>query len=462
MTFTEKLIYIDDLKAKIENYGALPVKVLNKINYKFRLEWNFYSNSIEGNTLTMQETRSIMIGNVTVNGKPVKDVMEMKGHDDVISSILKIGKSELNISESRIRKIHEGIMHEDDPEKQQWIGKWKHQPNYIYNYKGERFDFTPPADVSDEMHRLINWLNKEKENIERNDKSALHPIQLALQFNLDYITIHPFYDGNGRTVRILTNLILISYGYPPVYVKTVEKNTYYQYLGEVQCYDAPPDLFNSFMADLLIRSMNLVLDAIEGRGIEEQDDIDKELRLLQNAVKQKEIIPPDAPKRPNVDDVLLKYLGELIKSFHQKLAAIRGMFAQFEEAVLLFRIKERIKDEGIKIYFDRIMEAYKINYETEKPPFHMLLTNSNTEFANENIELMAYYNNMENVNDDVSIKAVIPFKFRRYNYECFGSDGQLILSKTYNELLSEKEITLIVNMYIKKLIDDIKSEVDLT
>ena len=243
MSFEQKLVHIDELQHKINTCGKLPDAVLKKINYKFRLEWNYTSNSMEGNTLTREETRSVMIGNITVEGKPIKDILEMKGHDEVINTILKIGKGELNLSEKRIREIHTSIMHEEDPEKRKAIGQWKTIQNYLYNYKKERFDFVPPADVPERMHQLMNWLNTEKDKIPHKADDAMHPVELALKFNLDYVGIHPFYDGNGRTSRILTNLILISYGYPPLYIKENERGPYQQYLGDIQGYGGAPDVF---------------------------------------------------------------------------------------------------------------------------------------------------------------------------------------------------------------------------
>ena len=273
MSFEQKLLRIDELQHKINGFGKLPDTVLKKINYKFRLEWNYTSNSMEGNTLTKEETRSVMIGNITVEGKPIKDILEMKGHDEVINTILKIGKSELNISEKRIKEMHIGIMHEENPEKKKAIGQWKTVQNYLYNYRNERFDFVAPVEVPDRMHQLINWLNAEKDKIQRKLPSALHPVELALKFNLDYVTIHPFYDGNGRTSRILTNLILISYGYPPLYIKENERRPYYQYLGDIQGYGGDSDVFFDYMAGLVIRSQQLVLDAVEEQ--ETEDDIVK-------------------------------------------------------------------------------------------------------------------------------------------------------------------------------------------
>ena len=200
----------------------------------------------------------------TVNGKPIKDILEVKGHDEVITGILQMGKGELNISEKNIRDIHAAIMYEDDPKKKTEIGVWKKAPNYLYNYKNERFDFVAPAEVPERMHQLINWLNVEKNKISRNTKDALHPVELALRFNLEFVTIHPFYDGNGRTSRIFTNLILISFGYPPLYIRENERAAYYQYLADIQGYGGSPNVFFDYMCDLIIRSQEIVLEAIKG------------------------------------------------------------------------------------------------------------------------------------------------------------------------------------------------------
>ena len=268
MSFEDKLQRINELQETINNYGKLPEEVLKKINYKFRLEWNYTSNSMEGNSLTLSETRSVMIGNITVAGKPIKDILEIKKHDDVISDIIKSGKGELSISEKRIKDIHAGIMYEEDPEKRKMIGKWKTSNNYLYNYKNEQIYFVAPADVPERMHQLVNRLNTEQGKILRASSDAPHPAMVAFHFHIDYVTIHPFYDGNGRTSRILTNLILIAYGFPPIYIKERERNAYYQYLADIQGYGGSPDVFYEYMADLLIRSQQLVLDAIEGREFE--------------------------------------------------------------------------------------------------------------------------------------------------------------------------------------------------
>src|SRR5580700_2051704 len=182
MFFREKISEIDRLQQSIQEHGKLGRDLLQKINYKFRLDWNYYSNRMEGNTLTLDETKSVMIGNINVHNKPLKDVMEMKGHDEAVQAILKMGKGELNISESRIKGLHKEIMYEESPTEKAKLGEWKKQPNHVINYRDEKFDFTDPPEVKEEMHALVNWVNAEKEKIDGKKKGALHPVELAFEF----------------------------------------------------------------------------------------------------------------------------------------------------------------------------------------------------------------------------------------------------------------------------------------
>jgi hypothetical protein len=250
MSFQDKLTHIEQLQAAIASYGKLPADVLKRVNYTFRLDWNYYSNSMEGNSLTPDETRSVMIDSITVNGKPFRDIVEMRKHDKLITGIIGMGKGELNISEKRIKDIHAAILYEEDAEKSKKTGQWKNE-----------------SGAPEKIHALVDWVNAEKDKISRKDSGALHPVHLAFQFYLDYVSIHPFYDGNGRTSRILCNLILLSYGYPPINIKTTERGD--------------PALLYDLMADMVIRSQEMILKGIVGKSISDANDPDIRLQLLE-------------------------------------------------------------------------------------------------------------------------------------------------------------------------------------
>jgi Fic family protein len=330
MNIDEKLQIIDTLKAEIDAHGKLSPEILRKINYKFRLDWNYYSNKMEGNTLTKDETRSIMIGNVTIHGKPIRDVLEMRGHDDAIDAILKIGKGELNISERRIKDLHSAIMHEETEENKAKIGSWKAVDNYVLNYKGERFDFTRSEDVAEEMHTLINWLSAENEK--QGKKGALHPALLAIEFHLRYVTIHPFYDGNGRTARILMNLILISKGFPPLIIKTEEKERYHQYIADIQGYGGNKDFYYGLMLDLLIRSLELVNTAINGGDIEEPDDIDKRIELIKNKLSGIDSVT-EKKTFESVNNTLNDCIFPILQQVEEKIDRLKELFLNIHRII---------------------------------------------------------------------------------------------------------------------------------
>ncbi len=368
MALKEILNQIDELQSKINSYERLSDELLKKISYKFRLDWNYHSNAMEGNSLTKQETRSVMINNITVEGKPLKDVIEVRGHDEVITNILKIGKGELRLSEKRIKEIHKGIMHEDDPDKILKIGEWKTTENHIYNYKDEKYYFVPPAEVPDAIHHLINWLNTAYDKVTLNKKDAIHPALLAFEFHLKYVTIHPFYDGNGRTSRILMNLILIMLGYPPVIVKVSDKDAYNRYLADIQGYGGSPDLFYEFMAKLLVKSQELILTAIEGGDIDEQDDLDKRILLLEKELSG--IDPDNEIKEKFNADLFFKIYDGWITGLLREIIPTIQKFNKFFTGT-----QHYISAGSSSVYFvndepELTIRKFKVACEEKKDQFH--------------------------------------------------------------------------------------------
>ncbi|MCK0125264.1 Fic family protein [Gelidibacter sp. F2691] len=289
MSYQNTILEIEKIRKQVAALGSLSIEQKKKISYKFRLEWNYNSNSMEGNTLTMDDTKNVMVGNISINNKPLKDTMEMQGHDKVIDEILRIGKGELRLSEKRIKDIHTGIMYEVDEKHKNEIGQWKINANYIYNHKGERYDFATPDEVPEKTHDLLNRTNAAVDAVLKNKKNAPHPIEIALQFHLEYLAIHPFYDGNGRTARILTNLILVSFGYNPFWIDEKDRKIYYNLISDIQSYEGDKEPFFAYCAELVKRSEQIVLNVAEGKEIAEQEDLDKEIALLQKQWQGKEL-----------------------------------------------------------------------------------------------------------------------------------------------------------------------------
>lgn len=317
---------IDQKQKQIEAFGKFDAEVQKRINYKFRLDWNYYSNSMEGNSLTRVETRQVMMDNVTIQGKPFKDIAEMRGHDKEVLEIIKMGKGEVRISEARIKQMHKAIMHEDDSQKINLIGKWKESNNYIINYKGEKIQFLPFTEVPEAMHSLLNKTNAAIDNWGKKSKDQIHPTLLAFQFHLEYVKIHPFYDGNGRTGRLLMNLLLISSGYPPVILKEKDREPYYKYLADIQGYGANPDLFYRFMGELVVSSQQLILDALAGKDIEDEDDLDKEIEMLKHM--QNPPVKKIEKSKAVVKQVLTEVYFPLLEELNNKLSKFNKLFEE--------------------------------------------------------------------------------------------------------------------------------------
>lgn len=457
MKYTDIKNKIDTIKEKIVQHGKLTKEQLNKINHKFRLEWNFNSNSMEGNTLTIEETRSVMVGNLDVHQKPIKDVLEMKGHDEVISDILKIGKGELRLSERRIKEIHSGIMHEEDPERKKKIGDWKKENNEIINHKGEKYTFVDWELVPEKMHDLLNRTNAAIDAIQLNSKNAPHPIDIALQFHLEYLEIHPFYDGNGRTARILTNLILIALGYTPFWITKSERSIYYNYISDIQSYGGDNVAFYQYVSELIERSEQLVLDVVEGKEIEEEDDVEKEIEILKRQLKTK-------------DDKVLPKANEIIKELYEK--SYRKLFDYLIEKTKKFDemfVEKKIEcstnsnqsskrgleylDEFFENLYEEKPNSVEHNFGEEVKPKkidHLRLSIGFDGFKHDGTNTFQQYTN-------------IWVMFQQYYYIINDTNSynekEYFYKKLYSEPLTEEEIKLIVNKLTKKLLEDIKASI---
>lgn len=327
MQYRELLDKIDKNQEKIASFGKFDDAILKKINYKLRLDWNYYSNRMEGGTLTKAETRSVMVGNIDIKGKPLKDVVEMNGHDKMVLEVLKMSKGELRIAERRIKEIHKAIMYEEDAEKALQIGKWKTDANEIINYKGEKISFTQPAEVADELHKLIDRANAELDKFYAN-KPSKHPIEIAAQFHIDFVSVHPFYDGNGRTSRILTNILLMACGYPAIIIKEEQKDGYHKILGDIQAYGGKENLFYEFIANRVLETQQLVLGALEGKEIDELDDVDKEIQLFKNQLAAKEVVGIVKKSNKLIAGIYLKHLKLIFDHLYNKHLTLDELFTE--------------------------------------------------------------------------------------------------------------------------------------
>lgn len=433
---------LEQLQGKINAHDKIDSEILTKINYKIRLDWNYYSNRMEGGTLTKPETRQVMLG-MSVASKPLNDVKEMSGHDKAVQEIIQVAKGNFRISESRIKNMHKLIMSEDDNEKESLIGEWKQENNEIINYKGEKQVFLPHEEVHDKIHELLNRTNAELDAYLNAKKESRHPLFIAVDFHLDYLYIHPFYDGNGRTARLLTNLILISCGYPPIIITDTYKEVYYRLISEVQTYGADKELFYSFMGERLIDTQRMVLDAIAGKDISDEDDFEKEVELLKNQLGTGD------------DDIKLEYEDlELTEFLNENILPIlKGVVKRGKKLEELFKKVQVSLRLGQKWETTTFTDAEKMYFKL----FDGLDSKSTYEFKLD-VNLMNFVRNGVNA-FSVPWKFQVDFGIIRYTAKCDLNGTGLSWVKQYHKGLTSEEQKQIIDAFGKHVLDEIKRHI---
>lgn len=434
--YIETLAQINQMQECIKAYGEFPAEIKKKLQYKFRLDWNYYSNSMEGNTLTKAETRDVMVGVLNVAGKPLKDVLEMKGHNDVVEQIMRMGKGEVRLSEKRIKDIHKGIMHEDAENKKDEIGQWKKHPNHIINYKSEKFNFAAPDEVADKVHDLLNWLNAELDKIDAGKKGAPHPLDVILKFHLEYLTIHPFQDGNGRTARILTNLLLISFDYPPLIIRKEDKDAYYNYLGDIQGYSGKPDLLFAYMGKLVLRSQQLVLDALEGKEIEEPDDVEKEIALWKKEQEGKPLT--------RTSELAINVFKDSIEVILESLSA--KIYINFESLFKAIFLSIKINNEIVSEDYIHVRSMIDIANWSEFHAIQLDQTIFNYQFSG-----------LKKGHSPIDFHFNIETQFKPNSVRLF-LDKEELVSLLYDQKLNKEEQDAIVSKAIKLIFEQIKQK----
>ena len=280
---------IDRLKEELDAFRPLPSDVLNRIEQKLRIESNYHSNAVEGNSLTLGETRSLILHGLTAHGKPMRDHLDIEGHDEAVKAMEDAVRRDELLNEVFIRNLHKVLLkepYENDaitPDGQRVkrriaIGEYKTQPNNVRTSTGEIYYFTPPDQVKPAMGDLIDWYRRQEDEGE-------HPIVIAATFHYRFIRIHPFDDGNGRMARLLMNMILIKHGYTVAVVPVEERD---QYIGMLEQVDKTEDLveFITYIAACCKYTLNLHLKAARGEDIEDVEDIDKEIAIFKRSLEK--------------------------------------------------------------------------------------------------------------------------------------------------------------------------------
>jgi Fic family protein len=239
--------YIDSLKETIDEHRPFSKGLANSLQEKLIVEWTYNSNAIEGNTLTMSETKVVLEG-ITIGGKSMVEHLEAINHRDAIIFVEELIFNKEPLSEWNIKNIHSLILKEIDNAN---AGKYRTENVVISGAK-----HIPPNhyEVGDLMQKLMVEY--------QNEWKGFHPIIRATLIHGEFVKIHPFIDGNGRTSRLLLNFELMKNGYPPIIIKNVERARYYDVLDLAHT-TMNYEPFIKLVSELVIESEKLWLSVLD-------------------------------------------------------------------------------------------------------------------------------------------------------------------------------------------------------
>lgn len=209
----QKIDHIDKLKSWLDSFRPLSADVVRELKKYYDVKFTYHTNAIEGSTLTQSETELILEKGITVGGKTLVEHLEAVGHKDAIDYVESLAQINTPIREREVKDIHHLILKNVDSMD---AGRYR-----MLDVRAAGTGHTYPAFylVNELMEQFFLWLESE-------EAKELHPIALAAEVHFRFVAIHPFKDGNGRTARLLMNLVLLRHGYPVAVISNANRSQY--------------------------------------------------------------------------------------------------------------------------------------------------------------------------------------------------------------------------------------------
>lgn len=248
-------------KELLDQYRPLDDTLVRNLDDWFRVELTYTSNAIEGNTLNRRETALVVEKGLTVGGKSLMEHLEATNHAHALDWVKnQITRQPQHINEKDILLIHSMILKSIDESN---AGRYR---KVAVRISGSSVILPSPLKVPDLMSEFIEYLR---------DASSIHPLELAAEAHYRLVTIHPFADGNGRSARLLMNMILLMSGYPPAIIRKQDRLAYITSLEKAQLGGSKDD-YLKIISNAVDRSLDIYLKSVKGKSVKQIG----ELKLL--------------------------------------------------------------------------------------------------------------------------------------------------------------------------------------
>ena len=219
--------------------------IFENFNKAFEIEYANNSTAIEGNTLTLIETKVLLEDKISVGKKSLREIYEVVNHNKAFSYVKNCIAEDKPLDENIVKDIHSILM-----ENILVGGIYRNVEVRITGAKHK-----PPV-PSEMYHQIKDFFSN------LNFKSDLNPIELASWTHAEFVKIHPFVDGNGRTSRLIMNYQLMKHGFLPVSVNKEDKLDYFNFLEEYAV-NGNLEPFADFIADLEEKQLDEYLSIIK-------------------------------------------------------------------------------------------------------------------------------------------------------------------------------------------------------
>lgn len=241
------LAVLETKKKRLDGYRPFPVDLVRNLEDWFKIELTYTSNAIEGNTLSRAETALIVEKGLTVEGKTLEEHLEAVNHAQAfewITSLTNLKRKD--ITERHVLELHRLILQKIDDSN---AGRYR---TVSVRIAGSRAIMPNPAKVPKLLDEFMAWLHEARGN----------ELVIAADAHFRLVSIHPFVDGNGRTARLLMNLLLSQAGYPPAIIRKEDRKRYIASIEAGQLGKSLDDYY-TLIFESVDRSLNIYRDAIE-------------------------------------------------------------------------------------------------------------------------------------------------------------------------------------------------------
>lgn len=320
---------LTDKKNQLDDFRPMQDALVRNLEDWFRVELTYTSNAIEGNTLTRRETALVVEKGLTVGGKSLTEHLEATNHAKALDWVKEqTSKKPSDLTDRDILHIHDVILKGIDDAN---AGHYRSVPVRI---SGSAVILPNPRKVLDLMQEFTGWL--------RNCRD-LHPVEFAAEAHYRLVTIHPFVDGNGRTARLLMNMLLLMSGYPPAIIRKRDRLAYISSLEKAQLGGSKDD-YLKIVSKAVDRSLDIYLKAVKGEDASpEENDTLLKIGELAKAVGEN-----NSTIRHWTKEGLIE-VAEVTKSGYQMyskdmIGKISKIKALKEKRLTLEEIKQKMQD----------------------------------------------------------------------------------------------------------------------